>query len=452
MATFRCRKCRILLFSVRELESHTVSTDQVNQVSSDLASFDKCSSWFLKDEDILPWIAESVEEAQWTEGKIYCPKCKSRIGAFDFIHGIQCNCGKFTIPAIWIQKSRVDHVLPNSQITNLHIRYPVSFDPLTEVHLSNISEEQRRVTENDCKLLGLENVCNSEIASPEYKSEELGSVGVRYLHTHCFCIRNLTHSLCSLLATVHLPLKCVNHCFCTLNTDQILRLNPSANSTVKDNTCHMTNNHVGQKWKKIRKRQRQARLLEDGAIDLHDEMKKDLEASQATTGSGNMYKCLRVDEGFDKFPIRHQVLTHEIQDRHCCAVCLDLLYEPFKCSCDHVFCDPCLRQLNFRIGRNGTISCPLCRQTVEHVTPATELRSEIRNTYETHILRKREKTERRASYRKWPLPSGNLPSRRVSSRTHNISVAAILDTCIIVMVCGFLLFLVLTVVVQVPSD
>ena len=67
-------------------------------------------------------------------------------------------------------------------------------------------------------------------------------------------------------------------------------------------------------------------------------------------------------------------------------------------------------------------------------------------------LRKREKTERRASYRKWPLPSGNLPSRRVSSRTHNISVAAILDTCIIVMVCGFLLFLVLTVVVQVPSD
>ena len=50
---------------MRELESHTVSTDQVNQlnqVSSDLASFDKCSSWFLKDEDILPWIAESVEE------------------------------------------------------------------------------------------------------------------------------------------------------------------------------------------------------------------------------------------------------------------------------------------------------------------------------------------------------------------------------------------------------
>ena len=75
MATFRCRKCRILLFSVRELESHTFSTDQINQVSSDLASFDKCSSWFLKDEDILPWIAESVEEVglreeylDWTNG------------------------------------------------------------------------------------------------------------------------------------------------------------------------------------------------------------------------------------------------------------------------------------------------------------------------------------------------------------------------------------------------
>ena len=68
----------------------------------------------------------------------------------------------------------MDHVLPNSQITNLHIRYPVSFDPLTEVHLSNISEEQRRVNGNGCELLGLENVCNSQIASPKYKSEELG--------------------------------------------------------------------------------------------------------------------------------------------------------------------------------------------------------------------------------------------------------------------------------------
>ena len=92
----------------------------------------------------------------------------------------------------------------------------------------------------------------------------------------------------------------MNHCFCTLNTDQT---NPSANSTIKD----MTKNHVGRKWKKIRKRQHQTRLLEDGAIDLHDEIKKDIEASQATTGYGNMYKCLRVDDGFDRFPIRHQV-------------------------------------------------------------------------------------------------------------------------------------------------
>lgn len=71
----------------------------------------------------------------------------------------------------------------------------------------------------------------------------------------------------------------------------------------------MTKNQVGQKWKKIRKRQHQTRSLEDGATDLHNEMKKDLEASQATTGYENVYKCLRVDEGLDKFPIRHQVLA-----------------------------------------------------------------------------------------------------------------------------------------------
>ena len=58
---FRCRKCRILLFCVKQLESHG---DHNLKASSpvDLSIYDKCSSWFLRDDEMLPWVTESVEK------------------------------------------------------------------------------------------------------------------------------------------------------------------------------------------------------------------------------------------------------------------------------------------------------------------------------------------------------------------------------------------------------
>ena len=80
---------------------------------------------------------------------MYCPNCKSRIGAFDFIHGIHCNCGKFIIPAVWIQKSRVDLILPTSQMTNLDIRSPsVSFNQSTSNSFGKTAELQNNMTKS----------------------------------------------------------------------------------------------------------------------------------------------------------------------------------------------------------------------------------------------------------------------------------------------------------------
>ena len=63
MTTFRCRKCRIHLFSVDQLELHVDrGVDRCDEGHQDLSSFENCSSWFQKDEDMLPWIAKSVEE------------------------------------------------------------------------------------------------------------------------------------------------------------------------------------------------------------------------------------------------------------------------------------------------------------------------------------------------------------------------------------------------------
>lgn len=61
---FRCRKCRFRLFFVKQLESHGDQQDQNSYAASptDLSIYDKCSSWFLRDDEMLPWITESVEK------------------------------------------------------------------------------------------------------------------------------------------------------------------------------------------------------------------------------------------------------------------------------------------------------------------------------------------------------------------------------------------------------
>ena len=62
-STFRCRKCRVCLFSIKQLQSHKQQElNAAGPISLDVSSFNKCSSWFLTDEDMLPWVNESVEE------------------------------------------------------------------------------------------------------------------------------------------------------------------------------------------------------------------------------------------------------------------------------------------------------------------------------------------------------------------------------------------------------
>ena len=51
-----------------------------------------------------------------------------------------------------------------------------------------------------------------------------------------------------------------------------------------------------------------------------------------------------------------QILEKEVT----CALCLDLLKQPKKLPCDHVYCRDCLRSLALR-SLNATISCPECR-------------------------------------------------------------------------------------------
>lgn len=73
ISRFRCRKCRITLFSSKHLYSHASidendTTLKLNDDQSldhdevDISSFEKCSSWFLRDESELSWVTENIEE------------------------------------------------------------------------------------------------------------------------------------------------------------------------------------------------------------------------------------------------------------------------------------------------------------------------------------------------------------------------------------------------------
>ena len=56
---FRCRKCRLHLFSANNLELHG---DHLKGSVGNHVDWAKCSSWFLQNEDMIPWIKEHVEE------------------------------------------------------------------------------------------------------------------------------------------------------------------------------------------------------------------------------------------------------------------------------------------------------------------------------------------------------------------------------------------------------
>lgn len=55
-----------------------------------------------------PWITETIQQGDFLKGKLNCPHCKGRLGAFDFLSHISCACGQHTIPPVRVLKDRVD--------------------------------------------------------------------------------------------------------------------------------------------------------------------------------------------------------------------------------------------------------------------------------------------------------------------------------------------------------
>lgn len=110
VCTFKCKKCRKVLFSSLDLELHQKCMSvAVNYGPKGIdANRKECTSYFLDSDSDLSWLpkAEGV-----VGGKINCDKCSAKIGHFSWT-ATQCSCGVWITPAFQVHKSKVDKVQP----------------------------------------------------------------------------------------------------------------------------------------------------------------------------------------------------------------------------------------------------------------------------------------------------------------------------------------------------
>ena len=101
----KCKKCRKNLIRFDKIvNSHGDQPTSFNQSCN-------VDNWYVKDDflDSVPWIKTQIDSSGWTKGKFICPhKCGARLGSFNFIEGLRCNCTKFIVPSAHFIKKRVD--------------------------------------------------------------------------------------------------------------------------------------------------------------------------------------------------------------------------------------------------------------------------------------------------------------------------------------------------------
>ncbi|XP_029212053.2 dual specificity protein phosphatase 12-like isoform X1 [Acropora millepora] len=109
--SYKCRKCRLLLFDTNSVLAHEPGSGQTSfkWQKQDLHKVDpkintQCTSVFIEP---VTWMLPLLEGT--VDGKLLCPKCNGRLGSFNWA-GMQCSCGKWVTPAFQIHKNRVDEV------------------------------------------------------------------------------------------------------------------------------------------------------------------------------------------------------------------------------------------------------------------------------------------------------------------------------------------------------
>lgn len=98
-ARFTCRKCRFLLFTQDDLETHQIG---VHGFGWQQKRGKSCQSLFVSER--LPWMTDCT---YGIENKTICPKCRTKLGSIKWC-GAQCSCGTWITPALQFPLSKID--------------------------------------------------------------------------------------------------------------------------------------------------------------------------------------------------------------------------------------------------------------------------------------------------------------------------------------------------------
>lgn len=108
----KCKKCRNTIINTLQCPNLLINAhhEPINITNNECHTISNENLIFLT-EDLLPdWVMQKIQEAEWSKGKLNCTNCDSKIGGFDFISGIRCECTGNTLPPVHLVKSKVDLV------------------------------------------------------------------------------------------------------------------------------------------------------------------------------------------------------------------------------------------------------------------------------------------------------------------------------------------------------
>uniref|UniRef100_A0A914X7M6 Uncharacterized protein n=1 Tax=Plectus sambesii TaxID=2011161 RepID=A0A914X7M6_9BILA len=105
----KCRKCRKSLMEAspdmlnEDVEACCESVQQILSVSTN-ADEDGSSAEI----DYPSWINDQFDTAGWIRGKLLCPNCSAKVGAFNFVGGSRCQCRRSLVPSVYFVRAHVD--------------------------------------------------------------------------------------------------------------------------------------------------------------------------------------------------------------------------------------------------------------------------------------------------------------------------------------------------------
>ena len=175
LRTYRCRQCRASLFTENDIEQHQRGLGQQAFAWAKRATAQgpTCSSLFI--DCSLEWLGDMAEQ----EGKLFCPKCHAKLGAYKW-YGDQCSCGyvaterqtpsdcaphadtatdtdtdtntaamfsAWCTPAIQVLQSRVDCVEKSTATAGLQVRMP--WRPPTDVAAASQQAREDATADNN---------------------------------------------------------------------------------------------------------------------------------------------------------------------------------------------------------------------------------------------------------------------------------------------------------------